>query len=83
MMIASPKLMCRGAGLLGPGDAFLRTLVAAPINVCLQQLLESSSQPVNMTRQMSHLAIDVVGKLALGYDLDTQTSEENRFSREL
>ncbi|KAI1124429.1 cytochrome P450 [Nemania abortiva] len=49
------------------------------IDICLRQFLESSGRPVNMTQQMSHLAIDVVGKLALGYDLDTQTSEENRF----
>ncbi|KAJ3574772.1 hypothetical protein NPX13_g4255 [Xylaria arbuscula] len=32
-----------------------------------------------MTPQMSHLAIDIVGKLALGYDLSTQAREENRF----
>ncbi|KAI0868739.1 cytochrome P450 [Hypoxylon argillaceum] len=49
------------------------------IDICLRQFQSSSGQPVNMTRQMSHLAIDVVGKLALGYDLDTQTSETNHF----
>ncbi|KAI0116555.1 cytochrome P450 [Nemania sp. FL0031] len=49
------------------------------IDICLEQLLNSAGSPVNMTQQMSHLAIDVVGKLALGYDLNTQTSEENRF----
>ncbi|KAI0200231.1 cytochrome P450 [Astrocystis sublimbata] len=51
------------------------------INICLRQFFEASSsgQPVNMTKQMSNLAVDVVGELALGYDLNTQTSEGNRF----
>ncbi|KAI1320578.1 cytochrome P450 [Xylariaceae sp. FL0255] len=39
-----------------------------------------SRQPVDMTTQTSHLTNDVVGKLTLvGYDLDRQTSDENRF----
>ncbi|KAI1818917.1 cytochrome P450 [Xylaria intraflava] len=49
------------------------------VNTCLEQLLNASGKPVNVTQKMSHLAIDAVGKLALGYDLNTQTSEENRF----
>lgn len=32
-----------------------------------------------MTTKMSHLAIDIVGELALGYDLGTQVSDENQF----
>ncbi|KAI1176127.1 cytochrome P450 [Nemania sp. FL0916] len=49
------------------------------VDVCLKQLLESAGKPVDMTQQMSYLAVDVVGQLALGYDLRTQTSAENRF----
>ncbi|KUI63048.1 Isotrichodermin C-15 hydroxylase [Cytospora mali] len=49
------------------------------VDIYLKQLLESSHQPINMTQKMSHLAMDVIAQLALGYDLATQTSEENRF----
>lgn len=49
------------------------------VNIYLKQFLESSRQPVNMTQKMGHLAIDIVAQLALGYDISTQTSEENRF----
>ncbi|KAI1414071.1 cytochrome P450 [Hypoxylon sp. FL1857] len=37
------------------------------------------SNPLNMTQKMSYLAIDIIAQLALGYDLGTQTTEENRF----
>ncbi|KAK8127179.1 Isotrichodermin C-15 hydroxylase [Apiospora sp. TS-2023a] len=49
------------------------------VDIYLEQLLKSSSQPVNMTEKLGHLAADIIGQLALGYDLATQTSEENRF----
>ncbi|ROW08224.1 hypothetical protein VMCG_03327 [Cytospora schulzeri] len=49
------------------------------VDIYLKQLLESSHQPINMTQKTGHLAIDIVGQLALGYDLATQWSEENRF----
>ncbi|KUI74337.1 Isotrichodermin C-15 hydroxylase [Cytospora mali] len=49
------------------------------VDIYLKQLLESSQQPINMTQKMSHLAMDIIAQLALGYDLATQTSEENRF----
>ncbi|KAK7994896.1 hypothetical protein PG990_013669 [Apiospora arundinis] len=39
------------------------------VDVYLEQILGSSGQPVNMTEKMGHLAADVVGQLALGYDL--------------
>lgn len=39
----------------------------------------ASSQPVNMTEKLGRLAADIIGQLALGYDLATQTREENRF----
>ncbi|KAI1771055.1 cytochrome P450 [Hypoxylon cercidicola] len=49
------------------------------VDIYLKQLLRSSQQPVNMTQNLGHLAIDIVAQLALGFDLATQTSEENRF----
>ncbi|KAK8079374.1 Isotrichodermin C-15 hydroxylase [Apiospora hydei] len=49
------------------------------VDIYLEQiLLKSASQPVNMTEKLSYLAADIIGHLALGYDLSTQTSEENR-----
>ncbi|KAI0150549.1 cytochrome P450 [Xylariaceae sp. FL1272] len=63
-------------------DRALRSFTPAlvgHVNVCLKQLLLRLGEPINMTTQMSRLAVDVVGKLVLGYELDTQTSEENRF----
>ncbi|KAK8859916.1 cytochrome P450 [Apiospora arundinis] len=41
------------------------------VDIFLEQMLGSSGQPVNMTEKMGHLAADVVGQLALGYDLAT------------
>ncbi|KAG4221996.1 hypothetical protein PC116_g29528 [Phytophthora cactorum] len=32
-----------------------------------------------MTQKLGHLAVDIVAQLALGYDLETQTREDNRF----
>ncbi|KAI0849729.1 cytochrome P450 [Daldinia vernicosa] len=49
------------------------------VDIYLKQLLQSSRQPVNMTQKLGHLAIDIVAQLALGYDLETQTSEGHRF----
>lgn len=51
----------------------------AKVDVFLKLLAESSHKPLNMTPQTSHLAGDIIAELALGYDLATQTSEENRF----
>ncbi|KAI2630815.1 hypothetical protein GGR54DRAFT_171540 [Hypoxylon sp. NC1633] len=48
-------------------------------DIFLKQIVDASSQPVNMTQKLGHLAVDVVANLALGYDPATQTSEENRF----
>lgn len=68
------------------GQAFsersLRTFEPAlleKVDVFLKVLVESSQQPLNLTPQTSHLAIDIIAELALGYDLATQTREENRF----
>ncbi|KAK8059084.1 cytochrome P450, partial [Apiospora saccharicola] len=55
------------------------------VDIYLEQLLALSSssqqqqQFVNMTEKLGRLAADIIGQLALGYDLATQTSEENRF----
>lgn len=53
--------------------------LSAKVDVFLKQIVKSSQQPVNMTQETAHLAIDIIGELALGYDLATQTKEENRF----
>ncbi|KAK6836176.1 cytochrome P450 [Apiospora arundinis] len=49
------------------------------VDAYLEQILGSSGQPVNMIEKPGHLAADVFGQLALGYELATQTREENRF----
>jgi cytochrome P450 len=51
------------------------------VEVYLKQVLEASkaSQPVNMTEKARRLALDIVGLLSFGYNLDTQTREDNRF----
>ncbi|KAK7957356.1 cytochrome P450 [Apiospora aurea] len=68
------------------GHAFSRRSVRgfepallSQVDIYLEQiLLKSASQPVNMTEKRGHLAADIIGQLALGYDLFTQTSEENQ-----
>ena len=60
-------------------DSFEPTLIGQ-VDVftdILQRSAEKGS-PVNMTDRMSYLAVDIIGLLALGYDLGLQTSEENR-----
>lgn len=51
------------------------------VNTYLKQILEASetSTPVNMTEKARHLALDIVGQLAFGYDLGVQTRQDNRF----
>jgi cytochrome P450 len=49
------------------------------IDIYLRQLAVSADTPVNMTRVVGYLAIDIVAQLALGYDMRTQTTEDNRF----
>ncbi|KAK7753336.1 hypothetical protein SLS62_004626 [Diatrype stigma] len=51
------------------------------INVFLQLLIASSQNgdAVNMTERCQRLSLDVVGLLAFGYPLTTQTSEHFRF----
>ncbi|KAI0388594.1 cytochrome P450 [Xylariaceae sp. FL0594] len=42
-------------------------------------LAAQASSPVDMTELSRRLAIDVIGQLSFGYDLNMQTSDENRF----
>ncbi|VUC32368.1 unnamed protein product, partial [Clonostachys rosea] len=51
------------------------------VNIFLGQLIKASqdSSIVNMTPSCQRLAIDVVGHLAFGYSLNTQTEEKMRF----
>ncbi|KAH8892746.1 cytochrome P450 [Thozetella sp. PMI_491] len=60
--------------------AFEPTMIEQ-IDVYLRQMLELSrtSQAADMTAKTKYLALDVVGKLAFGYDLGLQKREENRF----
>ncbi|KAF3061047.1 Isotrichodermin C-15 hydroxylase [Daldinia childiae] len=54
--------------------------MSATMDIFLRQLLESSQQgsPVNMTERCERLAVDIVGLLAFGYPLNTQTEETNK-----
>lgn len=56
------------------------------IHIFLQQLLASSnlqaptpSEPVNMTERCKRLSLDIIGLLAFGFPLNTQTDETYRF----
>ncbi|KAH7311275.1 cytochrome P450 [Stachybotrys elegans] len=49
------------------------------INVLLQILASSSGQPINMTDRMKRLGMDLIGLLAIGYPLKTQTEDKYRF----
>ncbi|CAG8960726.1 hypothetical protein HYFRA_00002262 [Hymenoscyphus fraxineus] len=55
----------------------------AQIQTFLQLLLatskESSHSPINMTERCKRLGLDIIGLLAFGFPLNTQTEEENRF----
>ncbi|KAF2997467.1 hypothetical protein E8E14_002724 [Neopestalotiopsis sp. 37M] len=55
--------------------------MAEQIDIYLSQIREvaKTSTPLNMTEKARHLALDVVGQLAFGYDLNVQTRPENRF----
>lgn len=55
-------------------------IMSAAMDVFLRQLLESSQQGrlVNMTERCERLAVDIVGLLAFGYPLNTQTEETNK-----
>ncbi|KAI0141770.1 cytochrome P450 [Xylariaceae sp. FL1272] len=51
------------------------------LDITLQQILESTRtySPVDITKQSRNLALDIVGQLAFGYDLNIQTTEDNHF----
>jgi cytochrome P450 len=56
-------------------------LLLAKVDVYLRQILQSNreSKKVNIAEKMRYLALDIVAKLGFGYDLATQTNENNRF----
>ncbi|KAH7309080.1 cytochrome P450 [Stachybotrys elegans] len=57
---------------------FLPTMLEQ-IDVFLDLLASSSKTPVNMTDRLKRLGMDLISILALGYPLNTQTEEKNRF----
>ncbi|KAI0516988.1 cytochrome P450 [Xylaria bambusicola] len=50
------------------------------LDTTLRQILHASrtSTPTDMTEKLRQLGLDIVGRLAFGYDLDVQTKQENR-----
>lgn len=58
--------------------------MAGQINIFLCRILQSAQaqEPVNMTKFVKHLSIDVVGLLGFGYHLNTQTDERDRWLAE-
>ncbi|KAI1395606.1 cytochrome P450 [Hypoxylon fuscum] len=60
-------------------------MISEQIDIFLRQLLQHSkkSDMVNMTVACNRLGIDVVGYLAFGYALNTQTETTNRFIPEI
>ncbi|KAJ2988952.1 hypothetical protein NUW58_g3714 [Xylaria curta] len=51
------------------------------LDITLKQIWRASqaSSAVDVTEMSRYLALDVVGQLSFGYDLDIQTKEDNRF----
>ncbi|KAI1380413.1 cytochrome P450 [Hypoxylon crocopeplum] len=49
------------------------------IDIFLGILASSTGAPVNMTEKLKRLGMDIVGLLAFGYPLNTQTDPVNRF----
>ena len=60
---------------------FFEPTMIDQVNIYLKQVLEASqtSSPVDITEKTRHLALDIVGQLAFGYDLGIQTRQDNRF----
>lgn len=71
--------------MVGQIDIFLRKILASTEGSCLppvvkkETLVATASKPVNMTSALQYMTIDVVGLLAYGRALNTQTDPENRF----
>ncbi|KAI1370306.1 cytochrome P450 [Hypoxylon crocopeplum] len=64
-------------------DRSMRTFepsMGVEINIFLQQLLKSTQRgnTVNMTKHCERLAVDIVGQLAFGFPLKTQTEATNQ-----
>ncbi|RYP47706.1 hypothetical protein DL768_006296 [Monosporascus sp. mg162] len=58
--------------------------MAGQIDIFLRRILQSAQagEPVNMTRFVKHLSIDVVALLGFGFHLNTQTDERDRWLAE-
>ncbi|KAI0468148.1 cytochrome P450 [Xylaria cf. heliscus] len=59
----------------------LEPLVMKQLDIYLEGLLKASqaSEPTNFTNRARWLALDIIGNISFGYQLETQTSEENHF----
>lgn len=55
------------------------TTMLEQIDIFLHILAASSGSPVNMTEKLKRLSMDIVGLLAFGVPLETQTDPRNRF----
>ncbi|KAI0487709.1 cytochrome P450 [Xylaria cf. heliscus] len=51
------------------------------LDIALKHIWRASqeSTPVDVTQMTRYLALDIIGQLSFGYDLDIQTKEDNRF----
>jgi cytochrome P450 len=58
--------------------AFEPTL-SAQVDIFINELIASTTEPINITERSKRLGYDIVGRLSFGYDLSLQTSETNRF----
>jgi cytochrome P450 len=70
-----------GAALTERATRSFEPTLMEQVDVYLKLLLQTSreSQPINVTERAKWLALDVVGKLSFGYQLEAQTREDNRF----
>ncbi|CAJ2512530.1 Uu.00g055450.m01.CDS01 [Anthostomella pinea] len=69
-----------GAGVSERAMREFEPTMADQIDIFLKQILESSekSNVVNMSERISRLTMDVIGLLAFGYPMNTQTEERYR-----
>ncbi|KAI0140502.1 cytochrome P450 [Xylariaceae sp. FL1272] len=70
-----------GAALTERATKSFEPTVLKQIDVYLRELLSQAreSKPVSMTERTRWLALDIVGRLSFGYDLEAQVKEDNRF----
>lgn len=79
--IHRPKRKLIGKAVMDRSIRLFEPTLLEQVDIYLRQLLRRSrvSEPVDMTLYSRCLSLDIVGKLAFGYDLELLTSEENRF----